>query len=172
MTLWDKIQGFEFHYFEPLEDSPILQPFSSLVSVWRSKFKDNRIPAWSDFDFTDFLGWHSRITIQDVSYDPFDYKIRLSGEEYNQVLGMNAQGVSMQQFKSIAIEDDLADEFYEKTCTEMLMAYTKGINIIDRQHVNVEFLELPLTDNGLHATHTIEAVVVHESKIYEMPDQS
>ncbi|MEQ9490078.1 MAG: hypothetical protein RIM72_13910 [Alphaproteobacteria bacterium] len=171
MTLWDKIQGFEFHHFEPLENNPLLEPFASLVLVWRSKFDGKRVPKWSDFDFTDFRGWHSRIAIHDVSYDPFSYRIRLSGEEYNQVIGMNAKGLTMEQFKSIALEDELADEFYEKTCSEMLLAYTKGINIIDRVHVDVEFLELPLSDNGIHATHTIEAVVALRSNDYAMADQ-
>jgi len=74
MTLWDNLQGFEFHYFEPLEENPILEPFDSLVSVWRSKIDGRRIPKWSDFDFMDFRGWHSRLAIQEIFYNPFSYR--------------------------------------------------------------------------------------------------
>lgn len=162
MTLWDKVQGFEFNYFQPLEDSPMLEPFASLVAVWRSKFKGDRIPAWSDFDFTDFRGWHSRIAIYDISYDPYDYAIRLSGEEYNQVLGFNAKGYSREQFIAGSAEDEVGDSFYEMTCSELLMAHTKGLNLVNRDHFPVEYLDLPLSDNGRFATHSIEAMFVEK----------
>ncbi len=157
MTLWKKVEGFSFHYFEPLEDGPELKPFDRLVKLWRSKFDGDRIPRWADFDFTDFRGWHSRIAIYDVTYDPFDYVVRLSGESYNQAMGQNMKGVTRHDLLSIAVERETSDAFFKKTCTEMLIAYSNGVNVIDREHMNVEFLELPLSDNGQHATHTIEA---------------
>lgn len=170
MTLWDSIQGFSYHYFEPFEDGPEIEPFQQLISVWRSKFHGKRIPAWSDFDFTDFAGWHSRLAIYDVTYDPFDYKIRLSGEQFNQILGRNMKGATREEVLALAVEDEFGDVFYKKTCHEMLIAYTKGINIVDRQHINVEFLELPLSDDGLHATHTIETFIPTKLNTYLLPD--
>lgn len=169
MTFWGNIQGFECHYFEALEDSPLLEPFASLVSVWRSKFDGKRIPKWSDFDFTDFRGWHSRLAIFDISYEPFDYIIRLSGEEFNSIAGRNMKGVTRNDLMAIAVEDILTDKFYEKASTEMLIAYQKGINVVDREHLAVEFLELPLSDNGLHATHSIEVVFVNPTSKYDTP---
>ena len=109
MTLWDNIQGFEFHYFEPFEDSPLIEPFSPLVKIWRSKFDGKRIPKWSDFDFTDFRGWHSRLAIYDISYDPFDYTVRLSGEEFNQSVGRNMIGMTQADIMAIAVEDSFAE---------------------------------------------------------------
>lgn len=158
MTLWDRTSNFSLHYFEPLEDGPELEPFHSLISVWRSNFDGDRIPKWSDFDFTDFRGWHSRIAIYDITYDPFDFKAKIVGEEYQEIIGHRMQGITRDDLLSIAIEDEISDRFYLKTCSEMLIAYQMGVNIVHRQHIDVTFLELPLSDNGLHATHTIEAV--------------
>lgn len=170
MTLWNNIQGMTYRYFEPFEDGPEIEPFLPLISVWRSKCKGRRIPAWSDFDFTDFAGWHSKLAIYDVTYDPFDYKVRLSGEQFNQILGRNMMGMNREELLALAVEETVADAFYEKTATEMLIAYTKGINIVDRQHVDVVFLELPLSDNGLRATHTIETFIPTELNTYVLPD--
>lgn len=159
MAVWSTTHEFSFQYFEPFEDAPELKPFASLVSVWRSKFDGDKAPSWSDFDFTDFRGWHSRIAIYDITYDPFDYVTRLSGEGYNQAMGQNMKGVSREDLLSIAVERKYSDMFFEKTCSEMLIAYTRGVNVIERRHMNVEFLELPLTDTGDRATQTIEAFV-------------
>jgi len=158
MTLWNDIQGFAYHYFEPFEDGPELKPFEQLVSVWRSKCQGRRVPAWSDFDFTDFAGWHSKLAIYDVSINPYDFKVRLSGETFNLVLGRNMKGVTRADLLAITIEDEYSDAFYEKAATELLVAYTKGTNVIDRQHIQVEYLLLPLSDNGLHGTHSIEVI--------------
>lgn len=158
MTLWGSIQGFEYHYFEPFEDVSELKPFEQLVSVWRSKCGDRKAPAWSDLDFVDFAGWHSRIAIYDVWHDPFDYKIRLSGEVFNKIVGRNMKNMTREKLLGITIEDEVSDKFYERTARELLFAYTKGTNIVDRQHIQVEYLQLPLSDTGIHATHSIEAV--------------
>ncbi len=158
MTLWDTVQGFEYHYFDPFEDGPELKPFEKLISVWRAKCQGKKVPAWSDFDFTDFVGWHSRIAIYDVSHDPFDYSIRLSGEEFNQTTGRNMKNMTRAKLLEITVEDEISDKLYEKAATELLFAYTKGTNIVDRQHLQVEYLQLPLSDNGIHATHSIEAI--------------
>ena len=103
MTLWENIQDFSYHYFDPFEEGPELKPFETLISVWRSKCQAGRIPAWSDFDFTDFVGWHGKIAIYDISYDPFDYKIRLSGEQYNQILARNVKGMTREALTAIAV---------------------------------------------------------------------
>lgn len=169
MTFWDTIEGFSFHYFEPMEDGPELEPFMPLISVWRSKIQGGYVPSWSDFDFTDFAGWHSKLAIYDIHYDPFDYKVRLSGEQFNQILGRNMKGMTRDDLLAIAVEDKIADAFYEKTCSEMLIAYTKGINIINRQHVDVEFLELPLSDSGDRATQTIETFIRKNRSTFVLP---
>ncbi|MEQ9488579.1 MAG: hypothetical protein RIM72_06255 [Alphaproteobacteria bacterium] len=158
MAFWGNIKGFTYHYFDPFEDAPELEPFRPLIEVWRLKCGERKVPAWSDFDFTDFAGWHSKIAIYDVSHNPFDYKIRLSGEEFNRVLGRNMKGVTRKDLLDVAVDDTLSDRLYEKAATDLLFAYTKGTNVVDRQHIQVEYLQLPLSDNGIHATHSIEAI--------------
>jgi len=160
MTLWAEKDGFSYHYFDPFEDAPELQPFEQLISVWREKCQGRRVPAWSDFDFSDFLGWHSRIAIYDVSHDPFDYMVRLSGEQYNQIAGRNMKGMTRRGLLDITIEDEVSDKLYERASRELLFAFTKGTNIVDRQHINVEYLLLPLSDTEGLGTHSIEAVTV------------
>lgn len=164
MALWRDVEGFTYHYFEPFEDAPELRPFDSLVKLWRSKCQGRRVPAWSDFDFTDFIGWHSRIAIYDVWLDPFDYKVRLSGERFNQIVGRNMKGVTRKVMLEMTIEDTVSDAFYEKAANELLFAYTQGTNIVNRQHVDVEYLQLPLANDGKHATHSIEAVYSKDQK--------
>jgi len=160
VTLWKKIDEFSFSYFKPDENSPELHLFKDLIDVWQSKRRGRYVPAWSDFDFFDFKGWHGYLAIYDIFYDPFDYRTRLTGVQFDDLLGRNMTGKNREEFMELAVEDEFADKFYEMACREMLIAHTKGVNVKGREHRKVEFLELPLSDDGRRATQTIEAFII------------
>jgi hypothetical protein len=58
------------------------------------------------------------------------------------------------------VEHPAAMEFYEMTCRRMLISRQTGsLNFKGREHVEVTFVEFPLSDDGLKATHTLEALL-------------
>lgn len=160
MQVWKTVGRWTYTHFDPDMDPQTLPHFAGLISTWQEKRQGRRVPAWRDFDFYDFKGWHGYLSVYDVSYDPFDWVQRLSGTEVDALFEAPLTGMTRQDRDDIAVDLANAVAFCEVTCTELLVAHTKGpLNRKDREFKSVEFLELPCSDSGDRATHTIEAVI-------------
>ena len=69
-------------------------------------------------------------------------------------------GVKGSELAETRVEHPAAMAFYEMTCSRMLIARTTGgLNVKGREHVKATFVEFPLSDDGLRANHTIEALI-------------
>lgn len=159
MTVWREHLGWTYNYFQPDADPSIIPVFSDFVALWQSKRKGRPVPARRDFNFYDFTGWHGWVCIHEVRYDPFDYTVRLSGSSVDELYGLTTQGLDREEMNRIYSEQFVRDEFDEFACRNLLVAYIEGpLNIKDRTYTRVRYLELPLSDNGERADHTIEIV--------------
>ena len=97
--------------------------------------------------------------MQEISYDPFDYTYRLSGTEFDVVFGRAMTGATASVLAEMRVENPLSTEFYEMACRQMLITRVSGpLNFKGREHIQAAFVEFPLSDDGLKATHTIEAL--------------
>ncbi len=160
MTVWRKLNNCSFSYFDTREISSELFPFASLIEKWQSKLQGRRVPAWSDFEFFDFRGWHGQLAIYDVSFDPFDYKVRLSGVQFDQLMGRTMTNVTRDHMIEISKEDGVAEEFFEMCCRSMYFSLKTSI-IKDRfESFKVSYLEMPLSEQGDKTTHVIEAFII------------
>jgi hypothetical protein len=159
MAIWKEFEGWTFEYFDRDIEPETLSGFEDLVRLWQDKRGDRAVPAWSDFDFYDFKGWHGQLSLYEISYDPFDFTCRLSGTEVDGVFGRNMTGATGSELAERRMELPATMEFYETTCSQMLIARTSGpLNFEGREHIGTTFLEFPLSDDGLKATHTLEAL--------------
>ncbi len=164
MTIWKKFEDWTYEYFDRDIDPAALPGFEDLVQLWQDRRGDRPAPSWSDFDFYDFKGWHGRLSVYDISYDPFGYTFRLSGTMVDVAYDRNMTGVTGSDLEEMRVEQPAAMEFYEMTCRQMLISRQLGsLNFKGREHVQVTFVEFPLSDDGLRATQTLEALIVHEA---------
>lgn len=160
MAICKEFEGWTFEHFDRGIEPEALPGFEDLVRLWQDKRGDRAVPAWSDFDFFDLKGWHSRIAVYEISYDPFDYSCRLSGTEVDGIFERTMTGVKGTELAETRVENSATMEFYEMTCRQMLISRTSGgLNTVRRRHIKALFVEFPLSDNGLRATHTLEALV-------------
>ncbi len=160
MAIWKEFEGWTYEYFDRDIEPAALPGFEDLVRLWQDRRGDQVAPSWSDFDFYDFKGWHGRISVYDISYDPFDYIVRLSGTEVDGVFGRTMTGAKGSELAEMRVEDPLSMEFYEMVCRQMLVARTSGpVNLKGRAHIQATFVDFPLSDDGLRATHTFEALL-------------
>ncbi|RVU38276.1 hypothetical protein EOI86_02990 [Hwanghaeella grinnelliae] len=160
MRVWKSVGEWTYTHCDPDMNPKGLENFSGLISLWQEKRQGRRVPAWRDFDFYDFKGWHGYISVYDVSYDPFDWVLRLSGTKVDELFERHLTGMTRQERNEVAIDYDSVAEFCEISCTELMLAHTRGpLNVKDKEFKWVELLELPCSDGGPRATHTIEAVV-------------
>jgi hypothetical protein len=160
MAVWKEFEGWTYEYFDGDIDPADLPGFEDLVRLWQDKRGDRPAPSWSDFDFYDFTGWHGRLSVYDISYDPFDYTNRLSGAVVDELYDRAMTGVTASELEDLRVEHPAAMAFYEMTCRRMLISRQTGsLNFKGREHIQATFVELPLSDDGLRATHTLEALI-------------
>ena len=160
MAVWKKSNGWTYETFERDVDPEMLPGFEVLVRLWRTKRGDRPAPAWSDFDFRDFAGWHGRITMYEVSHDPFDYRCRLFGEKVAERYQADYTGKLYSKLVESGREPAVDMEFYEMVSRKMLIARTSGgLNWLRRPHVSTIFVEFPLSDTGEMATHIVSAMI-------------
>jgi hypothetical protein len=160
MTVWKEFEGWTYEYFDRDIEPAALPGFEDLVRLWQEKRGDRVVPSWSDFDFYDFKDWHGRISVYDISYDPFDYTSRLSGTVFDGVYQQTMTGTKGSELAERRVESPVNLEFYELTCRRMLVSRTSGsFDFEDRDQIQVSFVEFPLSDGGPRATHTLEAMI-------------
>jgi hypothetical protein len=160
MTVWRELDGWTYEYFDRDIEPAALPGFEDLVRLWRDKRGDRAVPAWSDFDFYDFKGWHGRISVYDIAYDPFDYTSRLSGTAVDGVYNLTMTGVTGSELTELKADDPATMEFYEMTCGRMLISRASGpLDVEGHEHIQATFVEFPLSDDGIRATHTLEALI-------------
>ncbi len=160
MTIWKQFEDWTYEYFDRDIEPAKLPGFEDLVRLWNDKRGDRAAPMWSDFDFYDFKGWHGRISVHDIVYDPFDYITRLSGTAFDGAYEQTMTGTRGSEMAEMLAENLANMEFYEMTCRQMLISRVSGpLNFKGREHVQVIFVEFPLSDDGIMSTQTLEALI-------------
>ena len=150
--------------FEPDMDPRQLPAFEGLIRIWQSKRDGRRVPSWSDFDFFDFEGWHGYINVFDVSYDPFDYRTRLAGTAIEEMYGRTLNNFTREDFLQYYADEEEADPVSEHICRNLLILYSQGpLNFHGRDFITVDYIELPLSDDGERAQNTIESILPRPS---------
>ena len=164
MPIWREFTGWTYEYFDRDIEPEALAGFEDLVRLWREKRRERPVPAWSDFDFSDFKGWHSRLALYEIAYDPFDYTCKLSGTEFDGLYNQNMTGMTGSDLAQVRIENPETMTFFEMACRGMLVTRTTGgLNLRGRDHVQITFVEFPLSSGGDQATHTFEVFLCPEA---------
>ncbi len=82
-------------FFNLPRDTPAARfgPLSGIVEIWRGKWRGDLMPAWKDFDFYDFVGWHGLIYVDEVlTRRPLEMRCRLWGSRLADLLGHDETG--------------------------------------------------------------------------------
>jgi hypothetical protein len=80
-------------------------------------------------------------------------RISISGHQKSSSLGKWGMN-------QVYAETEVRDRFDEESCRQLKIAHITGpLNILEKTYRSVEYLELPLSADGMRATHTIEAVL-------------
>ena len=165
MTTWREFDGWVYEYFDRDIEPEAFPGFEDLVSLWHDKRGERAAPAWSDFDFYDFKGWHGWIALYDVTWDPFNYVCRLSGTQIDELYGFNSTGFDSVKMNKAYAESTIRDEFDEMNCRNLTLSRITGpLNIAGKTFTQVIYFELPFSEDGERASGTLEAVVPLEAE--------
>lgn len=135
----------------PAEDFGI---FSEIKSLWDAKRQPPRIPAWSDFSFEDFDGYHGWLAVEDIiSRKPFDTVFRLWGTRWVEAYEIELTGKryldSLGQYRSSTLP-----VFWEELCqTSNITVSVNSMGWLDHLHPyhgkHGRDIALPLSENGI-----------------------
>ena len=160
MAVWREHDLWKYEHFERNIEPEMLPGFEDLIRLWRKKRGDRPAPAWSDFDFYDFVGWHGRIVVSDVFYGPFDYRYRLFGKEVAERFKVDYTGKLASELVDSGQETAEDMEFYEMASRKMLITRASGpLYWLSLPHLSATFVEFPLSDTGEMATHLLAAMI-------------
>jgi len=150
MVIWKQALGWTYQVFDADALSDNVAPFGSLVKLWQSRFDGDKLPAWRDFKFEDFYGWHGWLRVGDfIPGRTDDFEYRLWGVHAVDFYGVDLTGKRMSELDFGFDEDD------RKLLT--LLATEKKITLAtgplfwqERDHLLVSVLKMPLANDGEH----------------------
>ncbi len=158
-ALWKRVGAWSYYHYQPDTPSAAFGPYASLVDMWDRKKNGRDLPSWRDFDFYDFVGWHGWICVFDIQHDSFDWTCRLSGTLVDQITGRTFQGKSRADVYDQAVTESTM-EFFEQALIQRKIGWCVGpINVVGRDHINAQYLELPCSNDGQRVDAVIEAMV-------------
>ena len=166
--LYRKIEGWTYEYFPPGEDFVAPAFADGFVDLWQAKRGERFAPALKDYDWDDLRPWWGKMVITDMLRDPFDYRYRLFGTHLADIFETDPTGRKASDLKD-DIKYDISDDlpFYEFLCENPSIVHTHGVIYWqDRDHIQCDFVEVPLSDDGERVTN-IMSVFESDSWIRE-----
>ena len=138
------------HTFFPLNGSVAEETgFPEIVRLWSSKRFKGPLPSWSSFDFNDFAPWMGYVSVDDISYDPFDCYTRLWGTALANLYQYEATGKSLLETYELRGMTEQDFQFWVRVATEPCIALADGtIDWQRRDHIQVQRIFLPCGEDG------------------------
>ena len=121
-----------------------LGDFAPLVRLWREHAAARVLPAWNDFEFAAFAGWHDMMVLDAVQCEPFDALTLIWGSRLAEICGYQPRGSRWSE--SIVMRGLLAEDFafYRRIVCEPCIGITTGqLDWRERDFVTVSRLYLP-----------------------------
>jgi len=148
MAIWKRALGWTYQVFDADTPAREIAPFDSLVELWQSRFRGEHLPAWRDFSFDNFYGWHGWLRVGDfVPGRTDDFVYRLWGTHSVDFYGVDLTGKRMSELDFGFDDDDR--ELLTLLATEKMMTLASGpVFWQERNHLQVSVLKLPLADDG------------------------
>ncbi len=159
MDVWIEAKGWKYLGLALDEPIDILPVFKPLVALWNDRRDGNRLPAWRDFAFEDFVGWHAHLILYQVMHDPFDLYYRLFGSFAADVYREDFTGRYMRSANP-EIEDDYDLLHFEKLYRSRRYGASFGPeHWFENRFIRLSFLDLPLAQDGGEITHFLTCML-------------
>lgn len=165
MQIWQEIKGWKYYSFDLDEELSVFTRFQPLYDLWREKKANKFLPAWKDFAFEEFKGWHPNITLFEVRHDPFDLYYRIFGSVVSDTYGENFSGETL-----LTANQEIEDEYdlwhFEQLYKQQKYGASEGpVHWSNQEYIKLKFFDLPLSDDGKDITHFLTATIREEAPL-------
>ena len=130
--------------------------FAPLVLLWQGKKESRPLPAWKDFDFEAFAGWHDMMVLDAIDHEPFDALTLIWGSRLTEIAGYQPRGKRLSE--SIAmrglLEEDFA--FFRRVVGEPCIGIATGqLDWRGRDFITMSRIYLPCAPEGGVVDHVV-----------------
>lgn len=147
--------GSRQFYNLPVDTPPArFGPLAGFVAIWRGKWRGDRLPPWSAFDFYDFVGWHGLIYVDEVlSRSPLEMRCRLWGSGLVDLLGHDETGNLLSE--SPAVDEPGLMDSNRRIVGEATIGVVLGKATSYGRMTDVTVVKLPCADDGATVDHVL-----------------
>jgi hypothetical protein len=150
MAIWKQVDDWTYETFDAGVSPETIASFHSLVNLWQSRFKNDRLPAWRDFSFEDFNGWHGWLRVGDfIPGKTDDFRYRLWGVHSVDFYGVELTGKCMSEL-DFGFDDDDRELLTMLVLDKKITLATGPVFWQKRNHYSVSILKMPLADDGIN----------------------
>lgn len=159
--LWSENHGWTLEMF-PLETpAEALGRFGPFKALWDSKRQDGRLPAWRNFQLTDFEPWYGWLIVEDVlPGETYNSRIRLWGTNVTRLWNVDLTGKLSRDFEGFAFSPEDFEMSLEMVRNPQFRICTGPL---DWHHdfqwnpsTQVSMIQLPLANDGETVDRLIE----------------
>ncbi|WP_343562038.1 PAS domain-containing protein [Kiloniella sp. b19] len=134
-----------------LSTLPELGDFREILDLYDNKRGKRLIPGWEDFDFPEFIGWHSRIALSKREND--DLQFRIFGTTFVNLFARDLTG----QFLIASMPEDQKDAtrlHFLSLMDRPQIGHAVGlVPTEERRFLKFEVLDLPLAGSDGTVSH-------------------
>ena len=154
MAIWKRFPTWTYELFGLETAAETFGVFAPLVRQWNEKRGDRVMPAWSDYDFYDFKGWHGFVAVQEILKEPFDLKCRLWGSKLTDILGADNTGKCYSEMGPTYTDNDRG--YLAEVCRTRSIGRSHGtLEWLKKGHRSVAFIDLPLSRDATGVDHVL-----------------
>lgn len=142
-----------FEYF-PVDTKPSAfqldrgADFKGIVTLWQSRRTGDGLPAWKDFNLTDFAGWHARMAVSEILPSRNDLKFQFFGSDMVILQGDDLTGAVLSERLPEAYDTLYRDHINCFTKSPVIaFGYVKASSDLDKSK-RIAVMYLPLADDG------------------------
>lgn len=143
------------YHRDPLPAIPSFQP---MLDLWDGRRGGMVMPAWDAFDFSDFVGWHGKISVSERDGD--DFRLRLFGTEWSGLFSRDLTGDCIIE----SLDPGVAPYVKRHFATLMqgpCIGHAKGyVPLPDRKFIPFNVIDLPMGPPDGPVTHFLHGLKV------------
>ncbi len=149
---------FALRRLDPEAAQQAAPEFAPLVELWLRRRGPERVPDWSQVEFSDFRGWHSALLFSGFDGPQPDPLFRIMGEDFRVATTIGSiVGKRMSELLPRLYESQLKAHFQEIRQHGLIGLAVGPAPVVGRKHVRLRILELPFRHGGADVRRLLHA---------------
>ncbi|MEH6629307.1 MAG: hypothetical protein V7776_00680 [Halopseudomonas aestusnigri] len=136
-----------------LNPLPTFIGFEDVIALWSSKRKGHLLPAWSDFQYDEFIGLHSRMSVSEKEDN--DFRFRVYGSDFVRLCDQDLTNKLLCASVGVKWKGG-AYAYFAEISKGPYIGRTQGVVPDSGRHlVEINAIDLPMAEDGQNVSHCL-----------------